>query len=590
MAFKEGDYKPFIRASIAALELLESATAPELALAVPYMNITQVDPYTAEPVGQNIMKELLTSPRYTDPMGSFFGERPLVSFNRMEVKTEQQYGYAFNNIIMLEFTVHKPDVVFSSEEYVSWRELLVEGAAFLLEYGWISNPGALKNDLLNGVGFYDKDRGFVVQSRTSMLFCVVRYTVNLEANGSIRFSMEGRTMGNLGLRQVSLGDELVQTFMSDTTVVGSPMRGWKEVQNNIDTAGEDAVRKAIQRRLKNLDEQKGFTKDRQRFVRMADVLNAFVSPVLEKMCTRIGYKRADLFLGQFNRRAGRTSQDYGEIDLSSKSIGDFPIPIDALRGVLTNLQIRGKLMRVESFIDSILSLTRGQSRWSTGAYVPNIFPVSREVPEDGGTVFFYAIADAHDGSDVFDRSDDEIPAEVITKAEVFRRLEERAIPVIELGKVSSVLKDFNFDINPEPLQRSIFAERQLQARKSAVQMVEQPDPRGLAGRSNANQVIPLGVLQGNISLVGNFVFQMFSYVWIEFYGAYPISGIYNVRAKTDIVEPGNFTTNVELISEGIDPFNTRRRLSSSELADERRRKSEELRKIEEQRKRQKKRK
>ncbi len=584
MAFREGDYRPFVRASIAALEQLEAATAPEIALAVPYVNITQVDPFTAERVGDNIMKELLASPRYTDPMGAFFAERPLVSFTRLEVKTEQQYGYAFNNIISLEFTVHKPDVVFSSEEYVGWRELLVEGAAFLLEYGWVSNPGALKNDLLNGIGFYDRDSGFVVQSRTSMLFCVVRYTVNLQGNGSLLFSMEGRTMGNLGLRQVSLGDELVQTFVSDTRTVGNPLQGWKQVQNTIDAAGEDSVRKAIQRRVANLDKAKGFSRGRQRFVRLGDVLDSLISPVLERMCGKIGYRRADLFLGRFNRRAGRTSDDYGGIELSGKSIGDFPIPVDVLRQTLTNLQIRGKLMRVESFIDQILSLTRGQARWSAGSFVPNVFPISREVPEDDGTVFFYAIADAGDGSDVFEGQGDEIPAEAITKQEVFARLADRSIPVLELGRATSIIKEFNFDINPEPLQRSIFAERQLQARKSAVQMVEQPDPRGIAGRANPAQIIPLSILQGTISLVGNFVFQLFSYVWIEFYNAYPISGIYNVRSRSDVIEAGNFTTVIELISEGIDPFNTRRRLSAGELREERRLAEERKKRIESERK------
>lgn len=567
MAFKRqppGHSNSLLRASIAALDELESATAVDIAGAVPYINITQVDPFTAERIGENIMKELLATPQFSNPQGLFFLERPQVSFNNLEVKTEQQYGYAHNITFTMEFTVHRPDVVFSADEYSSWRQLLVEGTAFLLEYGWVANPGAVKNDLLNGIGFYDTDSQSVVVARTSSLICIVSYTLSLDANGSIKFVMEGRSMGNLGLRQVSLGDELVNEFLPPEVTVGSPMRGWKQIQNTIDIAGEDAVRKVLQGKLNNLDETKGFTRDRRRFVTLGDALDTFVEPVLKRMCARIGYKSAEFSFGNFNKRAGRTSEGYGSMELSSKSIGDFPIPIKELSDSLAKLQLRGKLLRVESFIDAILNLTRGASKWAVNAFPAALFPLSREITDGDGVGFFYSIIDGHDGSDAFEEPAD-IASNGYTKKEIFNKLRERAVPVIELGRITSIIKTFDFEINPEPLQRSIYAEGQLRSRKDAIQLTEQPDPRGTAGRSSPKNIIPLTILQGSIGFIGNFIFQMFSYVWIEFYGAYPISGVYNIRERVDRIEAGNFTTTVGFVSAGLDPFNTRARLTRDEL-------------------------
>ena len=565
MPFKRQGHKSVLRAAISALDELESATAVDIAGAVPYINITQVDPFTAERIGENIMKELLATPQFSNPQGLFFLERPQVSFDNLEVKTEQKYGYPYNNVITMEFTVHRPDVVFSADEYSSWRQLLVEGSAFLLEYGWVANPGAVKNDLLNGIGFYDPDSQSVVAARTSSLISIVSYTLSLDANGSIKFVMEGRSMGNLGLRQVSLGDELVNSFLTAEATSVSYMRELKKIQNTIDITLEDAVRKILQSKLNNLDETKGVTRNRRRFVTLGDVLDTFVEPVLKRMCAKIGYKSSEFSFGNFNKRAGRTSEDYGSVELSSKSIGDFPIPVKVLAESLAGLQLRGKLLRVESFIDTILNLTRGASKWAVGSFPPALFPLSREIPDGDGVGFFYSIIDGFDGSDAFEEPAD-VASGGYTKQEIFNKLKERAVPVIELGRITSIIKTFDFEINPEPLQRSIFAERALSHRKDAIQLTEQPDPRGAAGRSSPKNIIPLSIMQGSIGFIGNFIFQMFSYVWIEFYGAYPISGVYNMRERVDRIEAGNFTTTVGFVSAGLDPFNTRARLTRDELS------------------------
>jgi hypothetical protein len=577
LSFKRGDYRPFVRASISALDQLQAASNVEIAASIPFIDIRQVNQFTGEIIGENIMKELLSPADISDGVKQTFQERPLVAMTSLEVKTEQQYGYAYNTIVNMEFTVYRPDVVFSTDEYSAWRELLVEGNCFILSYGWARNS-AISNDLLNGIGFYDKDTGLLVQSKTSLLIAIVKYSVSMDQAGNVRFTMEARTMGNIGLRQVSLMQELVEEFLSEkrdstaliNAISDSPISTIKNVLTSITDDLDVKVIEAIQLRVKSLDERLGFVKDRRRFLKLGDIFDSLIAPIVERMCLRIGYKRADLFLGNFNKRAGKTSSDLGSIELSSKSIAEFPVPVKLLRDTLSNIHLKGKLMRVESLVEALLSLTRGQARWSSSTrFVPALFPIAHDVIEGDGNVFRYAIADSYDGSDVFDDPDTAIPSESITKSEVFEKLIGRGVPIIEPGRINSIVKTLSFEIEPEPLQRSIFAERQLKTRKDRIQLVEQPDPNGLAGRANSKTVIPLGTLQGSMSMVGNFIFNMFSYVWVEFFGAYPISGIYNIRDRTDRIESGVFTTTIGVISEGIDPFNTRRRLSAVELSNER---------------------
>ena len=596
MAFRRGDYRPFVRASVAAFEQLQTATGPEIAAAVPFIDIRQVDQFTGEVIGENIMKEVLSPAALPAQSTALFRERPLVSMNSLDVKTEQQYGYAYNTIISMEFTVHRPNVVFSTEEYSAWRELLVEGNCFELSYGWAPNPGGIQNDLLNGVGYYDPEIGLLVQSRTNLLIAIVRYTTTMDQSGVARFTLEARTMGNIGLRQVSLMQELVEEFVDSDSrdpsqltqaIASSPLTALRRALTSMTDGLDGRIIAAMQDRLRALDENKGFVRNKRRFILMGDVLDSFVAPIVERMCSRLGYLRADLFLGNFNKRAGSTSEDFGAVELGGRSIAEFPVPVRLLRDSLSNIRLKGRLMRVESLIEVLISLTKGQAKWSsTTRFVPALFPIASDVSVEGGTVFRYAIADSFDGSDVFDDPDSAIPSDSITKEEVFRKLASRGVPVIEMGRVDSVVKSLNFDINPEPLQRSIFAERQLKSRKDQIQMVEQPDPHGLAGRADSKTVIPLGTLQGSIAMIGNFAFQLFSYVWIEFFGAYPITGVYNIRERSDRVEAGNFTTTLSLISEGIDPFNTRRRLSSTELQEERRIADERRRKAKDTKKRQ----
>lgn len=613
MPFRRGDYKTFVRASIAGLELLQSATAADIAGCVPFINITQIHPDTGEVVNENIMKEIVGVSPFTDKVGHLFPERPNVSLQSLTVKTEQMQSAHTRLLVNIEFVVNRPNVVFSSDEYNAWRELLVEGNMFVLEYGWRSNTKMVKNEMLNGIGYYDRDSGMTVQSKTSLLIGLIKYTVNLEVNGTLRFSFEMASMGNTGMRHVSLFDELTNE-LSINDAVGPILKMKKLGADLLDSIDDAASKKkriakkqqssvqlndklakkvkeeyskalikkfenALQSRVISIDQKYGFVKDKRRFVRFGDIMDDLVAPILERMATRIGYKRIDLFFGNFNERCGTTSDNYGSEKMSGKSIGDFPIPVDKLKEAMSKTALKGREMRVESLVETLISIMRQQGCWKADAVrVPSLFTTSRDIPEDGRNVFVYAIIDGHDGSAIIESQGEEIASEDVTKEIVFNKLKEKGIPIIELGRVDSIFKSFDFTINPDQLQVKVFADRSLTHRKDQLQMVDQPDPQSLAGRSNRNALIPLSVLNGSIEMLGNFIFQTFSYVWVEFYGAHTITGIYNVKGRTDTIEAGNFSTTIELFSEGIDPFNTRNRLTATQLFDKGMKRLEDVRK------------
>jgi hypothetical protein len=570
--------EPFFGVSLSALDALEGVDSAQLALAVPYVRIVQVDPNTGAEVG-DVSVELRRPPDFGSEN---FRERAEVSLERVEVKTQQSYGYVYLQDVNMTFVVHRPDLVFSGHGPSRWTELLLEGNSFILEYGWSASTVALKNDLFNGLGLYDKLRGEVVPSRQSILITVVDYTVEGSESGRIGVTVRAKSNGELGLRKASVGDEFrAQLFETGVDRVAQTRQTvtldtWRGRGLTYDVGLTDKEQDAqlveiARRKLEDLASSEGFVRDGETYVRLGSILDRFVAPTIEAVCRRIGYSRVDLFLGNFNARAGHTTREFGGEQMSRRSIGDFPVPMSLVRETLGQLYALGKTLRLENVVAHMLELTRGPRAWDGERLVagrrdiPSIMTVTRNVVEDGRPVFVMSVVDAYDGADPFDGTENPLSLSQQTKENVFRKLRSLSVPVVEVGRTLSYLKSFRFNIQPEGLMRSIFAENQLQDRKKRVSIVELPDPEGRRGRAKPDQIVPLSVLEAEMELLGNFVFDMFSTVWVEFYGAYAISGVYHVRGRTDVLAPGSFTTGISLISEGVDPLNTRRRLSDQEI-------------------------
>jgi hypothetical protein len=145
-----------------------------------------------------------------------------------------------------------------------------------------------------------------------------------------------------------------------------------------------------------------------------------------------------------------------------------------------------------------------------------------------------------------------------------KALADSNVPVLEFTRAGSLILEAGFEMQPEPLLQSIQVETAEAGRKDRVQRTRMPDAESRKGQALPHDIIPISILEGNVTMNGNFVINPFDRIWVEFFGSSSISGIFNVIEKSDHLEAGKFTSAVHLISEGIDPLNTRFRFTPQE--------------------------
>ena len=195
---------------------------------------------------------------------------------------------------------------------------------------------------------------------------------------------------------------------------------------------------------------------------------------------------------------------------------------------------------------------------------------SDTVMTENGLRLVLIIHDICVGSHPFGLKDEgqhHIALERQSKDEVFSKLRSLAVPILEFARAGTLITDASFNLQPDPLLQAIQVDSAYRDRKDRVQNAKKPDVESRKGQArNGELIIPVSILEGEIQMHGNFALEVFGRFWIEFYGSKEISGVYTVRGKTDTLEPGSFRSSFKVISEGIDPLNTRRRRTPEELA------------------------
>jgi len=205
------DVNPFYKASQATIDVLESAPVSTLALAVPYVKITEVDPYTGIKLPKSAFTlDLVSAPGFARTnRDGYMLERPLVSLESINVVGEPLNGMSFYNKVSLSFTVHDPYSVFYADDDLStFRSILQEGTSFLLEYGWHGN---CDNDLLNGIGYFDEKAGFVVPAVKSARIVIYSWKASVGTDSSMKLTVDAIQDGELAFREAKLS-----TFLSIT--------------------------------------------------------------------------------------------------------------------------------------------------------------------------------------------------------------------------------------------------------------------------------------------------------------------------------------------------------------------------------------
>lgn len=570
-SFRTGpDINPFSAGARDGLKLLESITPVEMASAVPRIVIRKIDFKTGKPDDsvRPLMYDLVETPQFSAIGDDLtfgvdreqFMERALVSLTSLDVKTELQYGDDALRQVTLKFVVHHPAIVFDRDSQIPWREILEENKSFSLEYGWIADPTVCQNPLYNGFGF-DTDQGIVIQSTHTVLLIVSKFNTTLRQSGEVEVTVTAYENGDIALRETKFAD----VAGANLAIAGPP-----DPNGNGPKISDDDAAKFLFTKFKSITPQISIGKGK--FYRMIDLLNNLLAPMMEEAVKKFGYKGSpplELTLANFNMNAPRQSVAWGSSHMGGvTSIGDFLVPADRLLEEFSKHLASGSAMLLRSFISHIIKFINSDEAWArvVGEQLrPNIgIKYNTIVRTNGGYGLVVTILDRNAIGDNVKKLK-ALPLNKQSKAEVMQVLDDSDVPVLEFSRAGSVLLDASFEIQTDPLLQSIQIETAEAGRKDRVQKNKMPDVDSRKGQSRPKDIVSVSVLEGEITMFGNFVLGPFDRLWVEFFGSSQISGIFNILEKNDHLEQGKFTSTFKLISESIDPLNTRKRFSEQEL-------------------------
>lgn len=573
MPFRTGpDINPFSAAARDGMLLMESVTPAQIAAAVPRIVITKIDFKTGKPVEdvRPLMYDLVETPQF-GAMGDSFGadrdrftERSTVSLNSLEIKTNLNYGVDVMNEVILKFTVHRPDIVFDRASKIPWREILEEGHSFSLEYGWIADPVACPNELFNGFGFVAPS-GHVIKSTKTVLLLVARWVTNLKQNGEVDVTVFAYENGDIALREVRF---------ADTAGVVIGLAGPADPGGTRPKISDNDAARALFNRMRSLVPTTIIGKGK--FYRLVDVLDEIAAPMLEEAVRGFGYRGSPpirMALSNFNMKAGRQSRAWGGRHMGGvTSIADFLIPADRLVEEFSKHIASGRAMTLRNFLNVLFHFINSDEAWErvSGEQLRPMIGVSYEtIKTEYGFSLNMMVLDRNAVADNV-RKLKKLPLDRQSKTEVHRALANSDVPVLEFARAGSVILDASFEMQPTPLLQAIQIETAELGRKSRVERSKMPDVESRKGYAMPHDIVPISILEGDVTMYGNFVLNVFDRIWVEFFGSSSISGIFNVLSRNDKIEPGVFTTTFHLMSEGIDPLNTRFRFTPEEDAERQR--------------------
>jgi hypothetical protein len=572
---------PFSGVSQEPMRLLHSISPIELANCVPIVRIVKMDSKGApDKTVRPLMYDLVQTPQF-GAVGEFgieadrFSERGLVSLNSLRLDYQQQYGPMMFRDVTLEFTVHRPEIVFDRDDSIPWREIMVRGGMFSLEYGWSADPSVVKNGLFNGHGIVTKE-GLVVRSTQTVLLNIHWVDYKLKNSGEVDVTVKALENGDIALRQASIAD------------VYANVRGLEAVRRL--PKPEDQDKKAIEARRR--EDQSATTaviqnmldsitvhneRGRKPYVLIGDVLDQMIDPLVRNAAKNFGYtgvgsdQPVSLLLGDFNSKAGSQSKEYGGRRMKGADIGEFQVPLDELKDRISHFFATGRQFYLYDFIITVIGMVNAEQGWARPqpneeVLKPELVLKSDTLPNGNGSsrlvmVVYDRMTITHAAEQI-----QRIPLDKQTRQNVMQRLADANIPVIEFGRAGSLITEASFNIQPDTLLQSIQIDGAYSAQKDRVQQNQMPDTESRKGQARSGDlVVPVSILEGQVTMQGNFANDVFTLVWIEFFGASEISGFFHINGKTDTIQPGTFMSEIKFISEGIDPMNTRQRLTDGEI-------------------------
>jgi len=580
--FKKGA-NPLARNSQEPIDLLESITAMELASCVPFIKIEKIDKLgkAAKDV-RPLMYDLIQTPQFGGGQDSFgldsdvFMERSLVSLISLTVDFDQQYGISIHRQITIEFMVHHPAIVFDRSSDNSWREIMMAGKSFTLEYGWKADPTIVTNPLFNGHGTITES-GQVLKSTQLVMLVVSSYDIQVMQNGEVKVVVKASENGDLCMREMKFSDIFERTIgryrvPENLKVDKAKQKKILDAQKKQDNADDLENVKAIRAMMGKLKPTP--VKGVGNYYLMGDILDHVIAPMVVTSGKIWGYDGVDLLLGKFNSQAGNQSKKYFGAAMADKGIENFRIPVDVVKEALTNYTSHGRAVFLYNFISVIIKFMNDVGAWADpppgkSVQKPHILMKSETVQTDRGIRLLLLIQDITVGAHPFgmyDNGQNRIALDKQSKSEIFAKLNSINVPILEFAKAGTLITDASFQLQPDALLQSMQTERAYNDRKDRQQQTQMTDVESRKGQSSRGELlIPVSIVEGDIHMHGNFAMEVFGSFWIEFYGSKELSGMFKIRGKTDTLEAGGFKTTVKVIAEAIDPLNTRKQLDAAEI-------------------------
>ena len=593
-----GNEHAYFKSNQDAVDLLGAITPAEKAMAVPYLKIWQVKA-DGSPVHKDangdpsapISLLLVQPPEFGSAVdGRFFTERPPVSLERVTIKTEMSYGLIQFRHITLNFVVHRPDIVFDekNDDFDNWSSLILPGAMHALKYGW-SSPGA--NDIMNGNGL--KDQNNQVEGQRTILFTVTNYGFTINTDGSINVNITALENGDNVLNRLTLSDDQYYGSLNDDEK--SPTTGGVVRETN--TATGQVLLSKIQSDFDKLKRTKHTKQGHS--IAFHEILDNICAPTMEAAFTRAGYKKMEFKVGKFNKHAGSTAKHFGG-DMSSKDIWDFEFPESLVKDALATFKQAGSQLNIRVTLEYFLNAMMNSDSWLNGLtdaekkqakqdaakvhegggdptpgeiaaaeakllssrIMPQLNMKTTSTVEQGDQKLLFYIIDLKSEVVEFDDTDKLDPD--ATRDKIKQKLRDKNVPMITFRSGLSFIQDARFEVQQDPLMKSIMIQQYFTptTRTEATQLAHAAQ---LDKRPAPRQLIYSSALAGNITMLGNFVFDTFALVWLDF-GIPRWNGTFYVMEKEDVLQRGEFISTYKFKSAGDDPLGTQGRITNQQVA------------------------
>lgn len=524
--------------------------------------------------------DLVRPPSFGSPVGRF-GERPDVSLDRVSVKNNFSLGgpITFREIV-ISMTIHRPEAVFdeSDSDYADWCALILPGAMFAMRYGWTGTSG---NDMINGNGLADRNNR--VDGQRTLLFVVTSYTFTIGNDGSIAFVIKAHESSDSMLNHLSFGDLDVFDFPApvgseDTDVYVSN----QSVNNSPYSVTTEPGRGILKKTQDQFDRLKVYeVKKHGRFFKVQDILDDVFAPLFEKALRNIGYSTVRFRVGNFNGKVGKAKEEFGG-ELGDRSIGEFMVPEQFVKKSLADMRRLGTQLNVFSFFSQIISFVSDQRSWVGGLTQaereqalqragndakkarieegkmladrqspPDIKVKTNTTTENGKQVASIYLVDMrgfYSGIDFSDRLDPKT-----SRASILEKLDKYNIPLITFKSGLSYILNNEFGVEQDQTVQAVFISRAVDP--SRYEVAHTTHEARAADTIDPRKNIFSSAIKGSVSTLGNFAFDTFHMVWIEF-GVRRWDGTFFVTAKEDVIDKDGFVSNISFVSTGDDPLNT----------------------------------